>query len=118
MCLIWAKPYPYALKAAALAAGSLVVSPHVISYDGCILTIAAAFFVKDGLARGFLRGERATLLLCWVALYLFIIGPVPLLVYIVMLVLTVRRALFFPVSKQKSQRPNGSHATAYEIITE
>jgi arabinofuranan 3-O-arabinosyltransferase len=107
VCLMWARPYPYALKAAALAAGSLIVSPHVISYDLCILTISAAFFVKDGLARGFLRGERTTLLMCWIALYLFIIGPVPLLVCMVMLGLAVRRELFCPVEEPAATQANG-----------
>ncbi len=65
----WARPIPYALKAAVLCLGSLLVTPYVLRYDLCILSIAVAFIVKDGLARGFLGGERAIMLICLVLLY-------------------------------------------------
>jgi hypothetical protein len=98
VCLIWVRPYPYALKAATLAIGSVIVSPHVISYDLCILTIGGAFFVKDGLSRGFLRGERGILLVCWASLFIFV-GPIPTLVAITLFILTVRRAIRLVVQK-------------------
>jgi hypothetical protein len=69
--VVWSRPIPHALKAAAIAIASLLVTPYALTYDYCILSMAAAFLVKDGLARGFLRGERATLLLCWSGLSLF-----------------------------------------------
>jgi alpha-1,2-mannosyltransferase len=50
---IWAQPTVYALKAATLCLGSLLVTPYVLRYDLCVLSIAAAFLVKDGLSRGF-----------------------------------------------------------------
>jgi hypothetical protein len=69
ICAVWAKPIPHALKAAALCLGSLLVSPYVLAYDFCILSIAVAFFVEDALTRGFLAGERTLLLGSFIVLY-------------------------------------------------
>jgi hypothetical protein len=86
----WAKPIPYSLKAATLCIASLLVSPYALPYDLCILSIPAAFLIKDGLARGFLPGERTIVLTCLVLLYcpLAPLGPV---VCIVLLWLVFRR---------------------------
>ena len=65
---IWAKPISFNLKAAAVCGGILLVSPYALFYDLCILSIAAAFFVKEGLSRGFLPGERMAILICWALL--------------------------------------------------
>jgi hypothetical protein len=67
---LWAKPIPFNLRAAFLCVGSTLVSPYALFYDLCILSIAVAFLVKDGLLRGFLPAERTALLLCWPALLL------------------------------------------------
>ena len=64
----------------------------MISYDLCILSIAAAFLVKDGLLYGFLPGERAVMLLCWVGLILPF-GIFPTIVCAVLLVIVARRAV-------------------------
>src|SRR5262249_32670682 len=56
---VWARPIRYPLKASLLCVGSVTVSPYVLPYDLCILSIAAAFLVSDGMSNGFLRGERA-----------------------------------------------------------
>jgi hypothetical protein len=71
ICVLWSRPIPHALKAAAIAVASLVVTPYALTYDFCILSIAVAFLVKDGLGRGFLRGERTLIILCWGGLSLF-----------------------------------------------
>jgi len=92
VCLIWARPYPYALKAAALGIGSLLASPHVFRYDLCILTIGAAFFVRDGLSRGFLPGERWMLVLCWAGFFL-LPSAIPDLIALALLLLVIRRAI-------------------------
>lgn len=90
--VLWARPIPYYLKAASLGIGSLLAAPHAISYDVCILSIAVAFLVADGLSRGFLRGERAVMLVCWVGLIL-LTGPIPAIVCVVLLVLVLRRTV-------------------------
>jgi hypothetical protein len=104
VCILWARPIPYPLKAAALAVGSLLASPHVHGYDVCILTIGAAFLVKDGLARGFLPRERGTLLACWVGLFL-LTGPVPPIISIVLLTLVVRRVMRQPKEVRVAPHP-------------
>ena len=92
VCAIWARPTPHSLNAAALCGGSLIASPHAIGYDLCILSIAVAFLVADGLSRGFLPGERAVMLICWAGL-IFMMGPIPAIICVVLLVLVVRRAV-------------------------
>lgn len=78
ICALWAKPLPHALKSAALCLAAVTITPYVLTYDLCILSIAAAFLVKDGLTYGFLPGERTVLFLCFVGLLCFQvpIGPV------------------------------------------
>lgn len=90
VCLIWAKPFPYSLQAAALCAGIVTVTPYVQVYDLCILSVAAAFFVRDGLTHGFLPGERAILSACFGGLY-FLILPIGPIISVVLLALIARR---------------------------
>jgi len=59
----WLRPAPYELKAAALSAGTFIVTPYVLFYDLAGLAVPIAFLIRHGLATGFLRGER-TLLAC------------------------------------------------------
>lgn len=93
VCALWAaRSIPHSLKAAVLATGSLLASPHAHGYDACILTIAVAFLVKDGLERGFLPRERGTILGCWAGLFL-LTGPVPAIICVVLLILVVRRVM-------------------------
>jgi hypothetical protein len=75
---VWTKPIPFSLKAAVLCIGSVLVSPYILFYDLCILSIAVAFLVRDGIIRGFLPGERTVLLFCFAGLFLVAvpIGPV------------------------------------------
>jgi hypothetical protein len=70
VCAVWSKTIPYSLKAAALCVGSVTVTPYVLFYDLCVLSIAVAFLVKDGLSRGFLPGERMIIMVCWAGLFL------------------------------------------------
>lgn len=89
---IWTKPIPHSLKAAALCVGSVAVTPYVQVYDLCILTVAVAFFISDGLARGFLPGERTMILICWTGLFL-LLKPFGAIVDLVILFLIARRVL-------------------------
>ena len=75
---VWARPVPYALKAAILVTASVAVTPYVLHYDLCVLSIAVAFLVSDGLARGFLPGDRILMLACFLGLFVIAepIGPV------------------------------------------
>jgi arabinofuranan 3-O-arabinosyltransferase len=51
----------YPLKAAALAAGTLLVTPYLFLYDMMVLAIAVAFLVRIGLRGGFERYELPAL---------------------------------------------------------
>src|SRR5215831_13001932 len=70
IAITWAKPIALRLKAALLCASSVIVTPYVLAYDLCILSIAAAFLVSEGLSSGFLPGERVVILVCWGILFL------------------------------------------------
>jgi hypothetical protein len=92
ICTLWARPTAHAVRAAAVATGSLLASPHAFGYDTCILVIGVAFLVQDALTRGFLPYERGIILACWAGLFLFA-EPIIALVCITLFILVVRRAL-------------------------
>ena len=94
VAVVWAKPILYSLKTAMLCLGSLIVTPYVLRYDLCILSIAVAFLVEDGLARAFLPGERIVISICFVLLFL-ITPPLGAITYAALLFLTVRRIVAY-----------------------
>ncbi|WP_141342771.1 glycosyltransferase family 87 protein [Bradyrhizobium sp. USDA 3458] len=61
LALMWRSRLPYSLKAAALAAGTLLATPYVAIYDMVVLAIAVAFLVRTGLRAGFRSYELAAL---------------------------------------------------------
>jgi len=63
LTLMWRGRFPYALKAAALATGTLLVTPYLFLYDLMVLAIPVAFLVRIGLRRGFRRHELPALAL-------------------------------------------------------
>jgi hypothetical protein len=89
---VWARPLPHALKAAALCSAAAMATPFVHGHDLCVLAIAVAFLVEDGLARGFLPGDRLIMLFSWIVIFLgsrdFSSGWIPCLA---LLALVVRR---------------------------
>jgi arabinofuranan 3-O-arabinosyltransferase len=93
VCRLWLRPVPYSLKAAALSLGSLIVTPYAFSYDLLVLCISGAFLVQPALNYGFMRGEKAILLCCFLALFLAALAiPVGPVVTAVLLGLVIRRA--------------------------
>ena len=88
---IWTKPIAHSLKAAVLCVGSVMVTPYVLGYDLCVLSIAAAFLVNDALSHGFLPGERIALLMCWVGLILLMAPLIPIIICVVLFFLIARR---------------------------
>jgi arabinofuranan 3-O-arabinosyltransferase len=104
VCAVWAKPIPHSLKAAILCIGAVMVSPYVLNYDLCILSIAVAFLVKDGLARGFLPGERFGILVCLVGLFL-VTTPISPVVCGVLLFLIIRRIVRLADTPSPYQSP-------------
>jgi arabinofuranan 3-O-arabinosyltransferase len=61
LALMWRSRVSYPLKAAALAAGTLLITPYLFLYDLTVLAIAVAFLVRIGLNGGFRRHELAGL---------------------------------------------------------
>lgn len=87
---VWSKPISYPIRASLLCVASFLASPYVLYYDICVLAIAFAFLVSDGLRRGFLAGERTVILVCWIALN-FPAHSAPVISCAVLLLLLCRR---------------------------
>jgi len=104
VCWVWARPLPYSLKAAAFCSAAPLATPFVHGHDLCVLAIAAAFLVKDGLERGFQPGDCSIILFSWIVIFLgfrdFSSGWIPCLA---LLALVVRRA---PEARQHQFRPS------------
>jgi hypothetical protein len=60
--LVWRSPFRYALKAATLAAATLIATPYAFAYDMAAIAIPIAFLAKDQMRHGLLRGEQAILI--------------------------------------------------------
>jgi Glycosyltransferase family 87 len=101
--VVWAKPIPFSLKAAVLCIGSAMVPPYILFYDLCILTIAVAFLVRDGMSRGFLPGERTVILICFAALF-FVQVPIGPVVCATLIFLAGRRIVAYRRLDQASPR--------------
>jgi len=56
---LWRSDLAYALKAAALGAGALLVTPYLYMYDLAVLAVPLAFLIRLGVAEGFRDYERA-----------------------------------------------------------
>ena len=91
--VISARPFPHALRASVLCAGCLVVNPYLLEYDFCVLTIAAAFLIRDGLSRGFLTGERALVAGGWIALIWLHVRAGPMIFSAILLFVLYRRVV-------------------------
>lgn len=61
VALLWRSRVRYALKAAGLAAATLLVTPYLFLYDLMVLAVAVGFLVRLGLAHGFQRFELPVL---------------------------------------------------------
>ena len=91
--IIWFRPGPYALKAAALSIGAVAATPYVLTYDLCVLAIALAFFLRDAIDRGFLPGERTLLLLLFLV-SLMLAKPIAPVLYLGLFILVIRRRTY------------------------
>jgi hypothetical protein len=77
LALMWRSRAPYTMKAAALAAGTLLSTPYLYMYDMMVLAIPVAFLVRIGLKSGF-RAYELPALGCAMALILtFIFAGIP-----------------------------------------
>jgi arabinofuranan 3-O-arabinosyltransferase len=76
--MLWRSRTDYALKAAALAAGTLLLTPYLFLYDLMVLAIPVALLLRIGLADGFRRGELAGLACAMGLLIAFPFFEIPL----------------------------------------
>jgi alpha-1,2-mannosyltransferase len=97
---IWQSERPFALKAAALAAGSLMISPYVLQYDLVLLALPIAWLAMEGYEKGFLPYEKAMLVVAWllprIALPISQGAKIPIGPIVIVAVMTaiVRRAIY------------------------
>jgi arabinofuranan 3-O-arabinosyltransferase len=91
---LWRSKVRYSLKAAALAAGTLLTTPYLFMYDMMVLAIPVAFLIRTGLARGFLPYESSALSVALVVMMSFnLLGqPVGLATTLIVGGLILRRA--------------------------
>jgi Glycosyltransferase family 87 len=94
LVLMWRSRVSYSLKAAALAAGTLLVTPYLFMYDMMVLAVAVAFLVRIGLETGFHRYELAALTCAFIliASFSFLGLPVGLGATLIVASLILRRA--------------------------
>jgi arabinofuranan 3-O-arabinosyltransferase len=94
LALMWRSRVPYTLKAALLAAGTLLTTPYLFMYDMMVLAIPIAFLVRIELKSGF-RPYELPALGCAIALivtYIFTGAPVGLGATLIVAGLILRRA--------------------------
>jgi hypothetical protein len=96
---LWHSDAAFELKAAGLAAASLLATPYVLDYDLVVLGIAIVYFARLGLTRGFRTCEISLLAAAWIAPLLsrgiaqVAAIPLGLLVMLALYVLILRRAV-------------------------
>jgi len=94
LVMAWRSRLPYALKAAALATATLLVTPYLFLYDEMVLAIPVALLVRIGLADGFSEYELPALGCVALLLLSFpwVGAPVGLGAALIVATLIVRRA--------------------------
>jgi arabinofuranan 3-O-arabinosyltransferase len=93
--IIWRGRCAYEIKAAALGAGVLMATPHLLPYDLVVLAVPLAFLIRLGRASGFLRHELSGIgLACLLLLiYPFVRAPVGFIAVLIVAALIARRVL-------------------------
>ncbi len=91
---IWYAPVSFRVKAAALATGTLIVTPYLGYYDLTLLALPIAWLGYEGLETGFLPYEKTTLAALWLVpiVYLFLLAPWLILLLFGLIVVRVRRS--------------------------
>ncbi|HTZ01074.1 MAG TPA: glycosyltransferase family 87 protein [Xanthobacteraceae bacterium] len=98
---LWRSAAPYDLKAAALAAATLAVTPYVYMYDLVVLAVAAAFLIRFALDRGFATREVYGLAAAGALIFSFpyVKTQVGLAAVLIVLTLVTQRALAPPPAR-------------------
>jgi arabinofuranan 3-O-arabinosyltransferase len=94
LALMWRSRVSYSVKAAALAAGTLLTTPYLFMYDMMVLAVPVAFLIRIGLKQGFRPYELPAL--GWALLlsgsFAFLGEPVGLAATLIVAGLILRRA--------------------------
>jgi hypothetical protein len=99
VAVVWRRGGPLLLRGAVLVSGSLLIPPYLFDYDLTLLAIPIAILARDGIERGWLKGDREILLAAWLAplaasvIADYIDLPVAKFVTIALLIACVRRCL-------------------------
>ena len=72
--IIWYRSPNPAIRAATLAAATIVAAPVMVSYDLTLTVVATAWIIRDARRTGFLPWEKAFLVLCWIVAPIIGIG--------------------------------------------
>lgn len=93
--LLWRSRAPFDLKAAALAAGTLVVTPYLYMYDLVVLAVAVAFLLRFVLTHGFATSKVVGLAVAGalVLIFPYVKTQVGLAAVLLVLALILRRAM-------------------------
>jgi hypothetical protein len=94
LALMWRSRVPYTLKGAALAVGTLLITPYLFVYDMMVLAIPIGFLVRIGLKRGFRPYELPALgaVVALITCYMFTGIPTGLSATLLVGALVLRRA--------------------------
>jgi hypothetical protein len=95
MTWLWRSRVAFDLKAAALAAGTLVATPYLYMYDLVALAVAVAFLLRFALERGLLAGEIIGLsgAAALILIFPFAKTQVGLAAVLIVMLLVVQRAV-------------------------
>jgi len=94
LVVMWRSRISYSLKAAALATGTLLVTPYLFMYDMMVLAIPVAFLVRVGLRTGFRHYELPALgcAMAFILGFIFVGAPLGLGATLIVAGLVLRRA--------------------------
>lgn len=104
---LWRRRAPYELKAAALAAGTLLATPYVYMYDLVVLAVAVAFLLRLALERGLAAADAAGLAAAGVLILIFpyVKTQVGLAAVVIVMMLIVHRAVAVAAAAVPSLSP-------------
>jgi arabinofuranan 3-O-arabinosyltransferase len=94
LALMWRSKVRYSLKAAALATGTLLITPYLFMYDMMVLAVPVALLVRLGLQSGFRRYELPALgcALALILSFIPLVAPVGFGASLIVAGLIARRA--------------------------
>jgi arabinofuranan 3-O-arabinosyltransferase len=98
---LWRGRADYALKAAGLATGTLLLTPYLFLYDMMVLAIPAGLLIRVGLVSGFRRNELAWLAVAMALLVVFPFIELPLgLASTLIVAMLIVRRIVSPAERQ------------------